>query len=408
MPKFTYTALNAQNKTVNGTVEASDRNTAADLLGKQSLRPIGLKEESGKGGGGINLPFLKPKVKSKDLVIFTRQLSTMVSAGVPLLRALNTLGQQSESVRLREILSGVNKEVQGGTSLGDAFGKYPEVFSDIYVNMVRAGEAGGILEDILKRLALQQEKSDSIRKKVKGAMTYPMVLLTITLGAFLGLMIFVVPTIGKIIKDLGGPDAEMPAITQVMLNISGFLTNQWWLLIIIVIGGVMAFRRYRKTPNGKRVIGGLILKAPAVGVIVQKLAVARFARTFASLMGAGVSVLEALRVSGGAVGNVVYKEALDDAANQVKNGKQLSTVLGGSPLFPQIVSQMLAVGEETGQTDTILIKVAEFYEEEVDTMIGSISSIIEPVMIVIMGSMVGLIAASVMGPISSLSQNIKG
>jgi type IV pilus assembly protein PilC len=407
MAKFTYTALNEQNKTVNGTVEAADRAAAMDLLGKQNVRPIGLKEEK-KGGGNINIPFLKKKVKSKDLVVFTRQLSTMVSAGVPLLRALTTLGQQSESEHLKEVLAAVNKDVQSGTSLGEAFGKHPEVFSDIYVNMVKAGEAGGILEDILKRLALQQEKSDSIRKKVKGAMTYPIVLLTITVVAFLGLMLFVVPTIGKIVKDLGGPDAELPAITQIMLSISGFLQNQWYILIAVIVGGVFLFNRYRATPGGKKTINHLVLKIPAIGNIIKKLAVARFARTFASLMGAGVSVLEALRVSGGAVGNAAYQDALNDAAAQVKNGKQLSAILGESDLFPQIVSQMIAVGEETGQTDTILIKVAEFYEEEVDTLIGSLSSIIEPVMIVVMGSMVGLIAASVMGPISSLSQNIKG
>lgn len=400
--------MNAQNKSVNGSIEASSRSAAMETIGKQGLRPIGLKEDTGKKPGTISLPFLKGKVKTKDLVVFTRQLSTMVSAGVPLLRALNTLQQQSESQKLREILAAINKDVQGGMSLGDAFSKHPETFSDIYVNMVRAGEAGGILDEILKRLALQQEKSESIRKKVKGAMTYPTVLLTITVIAFFGLMLFVVPTIGKIVKDLGGPDAELPAITQVMLGISGFMQNQWYIMIAVIVGAVIAFQRYRRTPKGKSRIHHIILKIPAIGIIVKKLAVARFARTFASLLGAGVSVLEALRVSGGAVGNMAFKEALEDAAKQVKNGKQLSSVLSESDLFPQIVPQMLAVGEETGQTDTILIKVAEFYEEEVDTMIGSISSIIEPVMIVIMGSMVGLIAASVMGPISSLSQNIKG
>jgi type IV pilus assembly protein PilC len=407
MPKFTYTALNAQNKTVTGNVEATDRAAAMQMLGKQNLKPIGLKE-GGKRSGEINLPFLKPKVKSKDLVVFTRQLSTMVSAGVPLLRALSTLADQSDSKKLREVLATVNKDVQGGMSLGDAFSKHPDAFNEIYVNMVRAGEAGGILEDILKRLALQQEKADSIRKKVKGAMTYPVVLLSITVLAFFGLMLFVVPQIGEIFTDLAGPDAELPAITQVMLGISDFMRNQWYLMIGGAAAIVVGFQRYRKTPGGRKKINHLVLKIPAVGVIISKLSVARFARTFASLLGAGVSVLEALRVTGSAIGNAAYKEELERAAEAVKNGKQLSAVLGESKLFPQIVPQMLAVGEETGQTDTILVKVAEFYEEEVDTLIASISSIIEPVMIVIMGSMVGLIAASVMGPISSLSQNIQG
>lgn len=404
MAKFSYSALNAQNKRMTGTVEAANRDAAVEALGKQKLRPIGLKEENPKAGG---FTLFKSKVKSKDLVIFTRQLSTMVSAGVPLLRALTTLQQQSESKRLSEVLAIVNKDVQGGMALGDAFGKHPDAFSDIYVNMVRAGEAGGILDDILKRLALQQEKSDSIRKKVKGAMTYPMVLLSITVIAFVGLMVFVVPRIGQIVKDLGGPDAELPLITQIMLGISDFMINQWYILIAAIVAGVWLFRRWIKTPGGKRTFNRLILKIPAVGTIVSKLAVARFARTFASLLGAGVSVIEALHVTGGAVGNVIYKESLDKAAKDVKNGKQLSAILTGNQLFPQIVPQMLAVGEETGQTDTILVKVAEFYEEEVDTLIGSISSILEPAMIVVMGSMVGLIAASVMGPISSLATGVQ-
>lgn len=405
MPKFSYSAINSKNKRSTGSVEASSKQAAAKALEKQGLRPIGLKEENIKGKG---LALFKGKVKSKDLVLFTRQLSTMVSAGVPLMRALTTLQQQTESKKFSEVLTAVNKDVQGGTSLGDAFARHPEVFGDIYVNMVRAGEAGGILDDILKRLALQQEKSESIRKKVKGAMTYPIVLLTITTVAFLFLMIFIVPRIGQIVKDLGGPDAQLPLITQVMLGISSFLTNQWYILIAAIVAGVYFFRRWIATPIGKRTFNKFVLKIPAIGAIVNKLAVARFARTFASLLGAGVSVIEALHVSGGAVGNVVYKEALDDAAEAVKNGKQLSAVLEEGKLFPQIVPQMLAVGEETGQTDTILIKVAEFYEEEVDALVGSLSSILEPVMIVIMGSMVGLIAASVMGPISSLSTNIKG
>jgi type IV pilus assembly protein PilC len=405
MAKFSYSAMNAQNKKVSGTVEAKDHKAAVAALGKQKLRPIGLKEESTRAKG---FSLFGGSVKSKDLVIFTRQLSTMVSAGVPLLRALNTLQQQSESKKLSEVLATVNKDVQGGMSLGDAFAKHPKAFNDVYINMVRAGEAGGILDEILKRLAIQQEKSDSIRKKVKGAMTYPVVLLTITLVAFIGLMVFIVPRIGQIVKDLGGPDAQLPPITQVMLAISSFLTNQWYILIAVVVASVYFFKRWVSTPEGKRTFNKLVLKIPAIGTIVSKLAVARFSRTFASLLGAGVSVVEALKVSGGAVGNAAYKEVLDKAAEEVKNGKQLSTILGENPLFPAIVPQMLAVGEETGQTDTILIKVAEFYEEEVDTLIGSLSSILEPVMIVVMGSMVGLIAASVMGPISSLSTNIKG
>jgi len=340
-------------------------------------------------------------------VAFTRQLSAMVGAGVPLLRALSSIEKHAEDKALKNILGEVIKDVEGGMALGDALAKHPKAFNDIYVNMVRAGEAAGILDDILKRIAFQQEKSTAIRKKIKSAMTYPMVLMFITVGAFFGLMIFVVPQIGKIITDLGGPDAELPFITVMMLAISSGLTTYWYIILPVAAGLIFGIIYYIRTKRGKRQFHTLLLKTPGINNIVRKTAVARFARTFSALMGAGVSVLESLSVTSRAVGNVLFEEALKHAVTEVKNGKQLSTVIDGNPLFPSIVSQMLAVGEETGQTDTVLIKVADFYEEEVDLAIDGISSIIEPVMIVVMGGMVGLIAASVMTPIASLSQNIQ-
>lgn len=407
MASFQYSAQNSKNVVVNGTIQAATRDGALSTLKNQGLKPLSLNETKtaktlsmfSKGAG---------KVKTKDLVIFTRQLSTMVSAGVPILRALTTLSQQAESAGLKKALEEVGKDVQSGTALGDAFAKHPSVFDDVYVNMIKAGEAGGILDDILKRLAIQQEKNDLMRKKIKSAMAYPVVLMVITIGAFFGLMFFVVPQIGQILKDLAGPDAELPKLTQVMLAISGGMKTYWYILIGGGVGGFFLIRRYLRTPTGKSQFHHLILKAPAVGNIVIKIAVARFARTFASMVGAGVSVLEALRVTGNAVGNEAFKEVIMTASNEVKNGEQLSKAIEKSPLFPAIVPQMLAVGEETGQTDVVLIKIADFYDEEVDTLIDSISSIIEPIMIVIMGGMVGLVAASVMGPISSLSQNISG
>lgn len=411
MARFTYKATNSAGKTVKGSLEAVDRNAALNSLYKQQLKPLLLKVDASKAGTGgrsmNNLLGGPGKVKSDALVIFTRQLSTMVSAGVPLLRALSTLQTQSESKALQTIMGEVVKDVQGGMALGDAFDKHPRVFSDVYVNMVRAGEAAGILDDILKRIASQQERNASIRKKVKGAMTYPMVLVGITIASFFVLMLFVVPRIGGIIKDLGGPDAELPAMTQAMLAISDFLQAYWYFVFGGLFVAFILLQRYLRTPTGKAQFHALILKVPAVGTIVKKVAVARFARTFASLMGAGVSVLEALRVTGHAIGNVSYEKALEEAAKEVQNGKQLSQCLSGNPLFPAIVPQMLSVGEETGQTDVVLVKVADFYEEEVNTAIDGISGIIEPVMIVLMGGMVGIIAISVLGPISSISQNIQ-
>lgn len=405
MPTFAYIAQDATGKTSNGTIDATGREAALAALSKQHLRPISLKESKTKKS---LLSFGGKKVKSSDLVIFTRQLSTMVSAGVPLLRALSTLAEQSDSKGLATALQEVSKDVQSGIPLGDAFAKHPHIFSDVYINMVRAGEAGGILDDILKRLAVQQEKNDSIKKKVKSAMTYPMVLVIITIGAFFGLMFFVVPQIGRILLDLGGPDAKLPALTQGMLDLSKFLTTYWYIVIGGIVGAVFGLRFYLRTPKGKAQFHHIILKVPAIGPIIKKVAVARFARTFASLVGAGVSVIEALNVTGEAIGNAAFREALVKGVNDVQAGMQLSASLGEGGLFPAIVPQMLAVGEETGQTDVILVKVADFYEEEVDAAISGISSIIEPVMIVVMGGMVGLIAASVMGPIASLSQNIQG
>lgn len=391
---------------VKGSIEGTDRTSIVATLTKQNLRPLSIKLQTHKGKSkGIG--FLKPKVKTNDIVLFTRQLSTMISAGVPLLRALNTLESQAENPALKEVLGDLMKDVQGGSQLADALAKHPKVFSDIFINMIRAGEAAGIMDDILKRLATQVEKNASMKKKIKSASTYPMVLLSLTVVAFFGLMIFVIPTIGKILKDLGGPNAQLPPTTQAMLSVSDFMVSYWYIMVGIIVTIIVVLRRYLATDAGKLTVHKLVLKIPVLKTLIMKISVARFTRTFASLVGAGVSVVEALRVTARAIGNKVYENEVEEAAKLVVNGKQLSQAIEGSKLFPGIVPQMLAVGEETGQTDTVLIKVADFYEEEVDATIDSLSSILEPVMIVIMGGAVGFIAVNVMGPIASLSQNIQ-
>lgn len=407
MATFTYTATSNKNgKVTTGEVEASSRDEAVKVLLKQEMTPVTVKAAS----KGFNFASLTggSKVKTDELVIFTRQLSTMINAGVPLIRALNSLEEHASTPAFKTIISGVKADIESGAALADALEKHSETFSDIYVNMVRAGEAAGILDDVLNRLALQQEKAATIRKKIKSAMTYPMVLVGISTIAFFGLMIFVIPRIGKILSDLGGPDAKLPALTQFMLGLSGFMTSFWYIVFPALFGGIFMLRRYIKTPAGKKQFHRLILKAPAVSPIIKKVAVARFARTYASLIGAGVSVIDALSITAKAVGNVRYEEVILEASDAVQNGEQLSKVIEKhEDLFPSILAQMLAVGEETGQTDTVLVKVANFYEEEVDVAIEGISSIIEPVMIVFMGGMVGIIAVSVMQPIATLSQNIK-
>ena len=411
MPNFAYIALDAHDVPINGKINLSDRAAVINVLVKQGLRPLSIKEQT-KTHISLNMTLgnsgnANGKVKSDHLVIMTRQLSTMINAGVPILRALSSLQKHTENPTLKKVLEGIMKDVQGGLGLGDAMAKYPKAFSDTYVNMVRAGEAAGILDDVLRRLALQQEKNATIRKKVKSAMAYPMVLMVIITIAFFGLMLFIIPQIGKIIKDLGGPNAQLPGITLFMLGLSHIITSYWFIIIPAIIALVFGAIRYIRTPHGKAQFDRLILKIPGVGPIAQKIAVARFARTFSALMSAGVAVLEALTVTGRAVGNTMFQEALREAALEVKNGRQLSAVIEENPIFPPIVAQMLSVGEETGQTDSVLLKVADFYDEEVDTAIDGLSSIIEPVMIVIMGSMVGLIAASVMVPIANLANTVQ-
>jgi len=288
--------------------------------------------------------------------------------------------------------------------------------------MVRAGEEGGILDEILKRLASQVEQDASIRKKIKSAMMYPIVILTVTIIAFFGIMLFIVPHLAVILTSLGGPNAKLPVYTRVLLSFSNFCSKPTILghlsipiisklpnlILFLIIFGVAAVYviRYIRTDTGKYRFHALLLRTPIVKTIVLKVAIARFSRTFASLMGAGVSVLDALDVTGAALGNKVIETELQAAAEEVKNGKQLSEPLSQSKHFPPIVAQMLLVGEETGQIDTVLVKIADFYEEEVTVLIDGLAAVIEPIMIIFLGAGVGLIAASVMGPIANLSKNI--
>lgn len=422
MPDFSYTAQGPGGQKSSGVLTAASREAALGMLRSQGSKPLMIKEAKAKKGGFG----LRKKVKIKDLVIFTRELSTMISAGVPLPRGLDTLAAQTENKYFKEVVTAINHDVESGVPLADAMAKFPRVFGEVYVNMVRAGEAGGILDDIMKRLALQVEKDSAIRHKIRSAMAYPMVILSITVIAFFGIMLFVIPKIGKILHDLGGPNAKFPIYTQVLLNLSSFLTSNSILhsiplinklpligslpnavlLMAAMVVAVIYLRRYVRTQGGQYKFHLLLLRIPVLKTVLIKIAVARFARTFSSLMSSGVTVLEALEVTGKAIGNRVIQRQLEQVAEAVKNGQSLGKQLLAAPYFPPIVGQMIIVGEETGKIDEILLKVAEFYEEEVDAVIDSLASIIEPVMIVLLGGIVGLIAASVMGPIAGLSKNI--
>lgn len=403
MAQFNYTALDTKGKRHEGSIEAESVSNVTQLLTKQGMRPLVIKKTS--QSGDVMAFFTKrQKVKLKDLVIFTRQLAVMFNAGVPLVKSLATLQNQTENPVFKKHIQEISKDVEAGTSFADALAKHGKVFSPIYVNMVRAGEAGGILDEILNKLALQQEKDAKIRGKFKSAMTYPTVLIGITFAVFIGLMTIVVPKIGKIVGDLSG--GNLPPLTQAMLGISHFLIAFWYIHVAVIVGGIIFLAKALRTEKGKLQRDRLLLSVPAIKIIAIKMTVARFSRIFASLMTAGVSVIESIEITAKAIDNKVIEAELMEAAKNVANGEQFSVPLSKSKYFPPIVSQMLAVGEETGQIDTVLLKVAEFYEDEVDAAVDGLSSILEPLLIVVMGGMVGLIAISVIGPISNLSNQI--
>jgi len=407
MPSFTYTARLPSGQLQKGTVTARDKAAVIASLRTKQLQPIVIRESKEKGG--LNMSIKLPGssgIKARDLVIFTRQFSTMINAGVPILRSLTILKEQSESPTFQKILGEVTADVQGGANLSDAMAKHPKGFSPIYVNMVRAGEAGGILDDVLKRLAYQQEKDAALKGKIRAAMVYPAVIGSVTMVAFFVLMTFIVPKIGNILTSLSGT-AKLPIYTRGLLAVSDTL-KQPWFIFLVVVGTplvIIMFRRYIKTTRGRYLWHSFLLRIPVIKTIITKTAIARFSRIFASLMGAGVSIVEAIETTAAAIGNAVIEQELLSCSKAIQAGSQLSVELQKSKHFPPIVAQMLAVGEETGQTDTVILKVAEFYEEEVDTAVGALSSVIEPVMIVALGGMVGLIAVSVFGPITQISTN---
>jgi type IV pilus assembly protein PilC len=405
MGQFSYSARNKAGHIEKGTLFAGDRAAASAGLTEKGLTPILVKEvaPSAKGGGGLAKLLGAGKVSLQDKVIFSRQFATMINAGVPIVQSLNILREQSASKKLKSVVADIAKQVEGGGTLANALAAHPEVFSQIYVNMVKAGETGGILDQVLDRLATQQEKDAEIIAKVRSAMIYPAVVTTATIAAFFFLMTVIVPKLGSIFAQLGG---GLPIYTKVMLAISQFMVKEWYVLLGAVVVIVIGFNRWHKTESGKRIIDQAMLKAPIFGPILVKVNVARFARTFGSLMASGISVLEAINSTRLALNNSVYRDELADMAQKVKNGRPMSEQMRASKNFPAIVGQMLAVGEETGQMDTILLKLADFYEKEVDTVVSGLTSIIEPILIIVLGTMVGFIVVSVFGPLSNIDSTV--
>lgn len=406
MSSFSYSARDKTGMVQKGSLFAADRAGATAALAEKGLTPILIKEQAPAAAGSkdnLLAKLMGGKVSLQDKVIFSRQFATMINAGVPMVQSLNILKEQSESKKLKEVVADVAKQVEGGSTLGNALAAHPKVFNNIYVNMVRAGETGGILDDVLDRLATQQEKDAEIVSKVKSAMIYPGVITVATISAFFFLMTGIVPKLASIFKDTS---AQIPVYTQIMLAISDFMVHQWYILIGGTIAAVIAFVSWQRTVAGRRTLDKILLKAPVFGPILVKVNVARFARTFGSLMASGISVLDAINATKSALGSTVYQDELAVVAQKVKNGRPMSEQIRASKHFPAIVGQMLSVGEETGKLDEILLKLAGFYEREVDTVIAGITSIIEPILILVLGGMVGFIVISVFGPISAISSGV--
>ncbi len=356
-------------------------------------------------GMQMEIQLLPKKVKAKDLTVMTRQLSVMVSSGMTLLRAFYVLEEQVEHPKLKEILSKVREDIEGGQLMSSALAKHPKVFNPLYVAMVRAGEAGGILEDTLNRIATQLEADDSLRRQVKSAMMYPAVVLSFAGIVLVALIAFIVPVFVGIFKDFGG---KLPLITQFTVNLSSFVTGSWYVLIIVSVGGVVAFKKWKKSSWGRPQWDKFRLRIPVnIGKTVQKIALARWSRTFSALYSAGVPIMQAIEVTGRTAGNTVVERAMDEVIASVKSGGSISAPLREAPIFPGMVAQMIAVGEETGNLDTMLTKVADFYEAEVAAAIKALTSILEPVMIVLVGGIVGFIVVAMYMPMFKVYDAIK-
>jgi len=382
---YTYKARSRSGEVLEDQIEASDQMAVASELRQQGLLVIDIKEQ-----GAAQKDILEPfkKVKLQDTVVFTRQFATMINAGLPIVRALYILGEQTGNKKLQDVIVRVRKDVEAGLALSEALAKHPKVFSRLYVEMVRAGEIGGILDGVLLRIAAQLENDQELRRKVKSAMTYPTIVLILAVLAAAFMLIFIVPIFARMFEDLGG---TLPLPTRIAMGASDLLTSFFGVLIAAaLIGGVMFFLRWKNTEQGRRVWGRIVLKLPVrIGDIIQKVALARFARTLGTLSAAGVPILQALEITATSSGNWVIENALLRSRDSIRQGIPIYRPLEEEPVFPPMVTRMIAVGEETGDLDGMLTKIAEFYESEVDAAVKALTSIIEPLMIVVVGGIVG-------------------
>lgn len=395
MPVFTYTARTAQGEMRTANLEAASRDEVIMQLRRMRLTVVKVEEQAKTKTKG--------SIPMRDIVIFTRQFSTMINSGLPLVQSLDILSKQSENPVLQAVTRQVVFDVESGHTVADALAKHPNAFTELYVNMVAAGEAGGILDTILMRLATFMEKNDALVRKVKGAMVYPGVIMTVAGAAIAILLLFVIPTFQNMFGSVG---LALPLPTRIVIALSEFLQGYWWAIIIAAVVGFQFFRRYYATPAGQLVIDRLLLKAPVLGDVLRKSAVSRFTRTLGTLISSGVSILDGLEITAKTAGNRVVSDAILESRSSIAGGDTISAPLAKSQVFPPMVISMIAVGEQTGGLDEMLAKIADFYDEEVDAAVSSLLSLLEPIMIVFLGVVVGGMVVAMYLPIFDMINTV--
>ncbi len=390
MPAFTYTARTANGDLKSATMEAANKEDVVAQLKRLRMNVVKVEEQS------KSAPKTKGSIAMRDIVIFTRQFSTMINSGLPLVQALDILSKQSENPVLQAVTRQVVFDVESGHTVADALAKHPNAFTELYVNMVAAGEAGGILDTILLRLATFMEKNDALVRKVKGAMIYPGVIMGVAGSAITILLLFVIPTFQSMFEAVG---LVLPLPTRIVINLSEFLQNFWWACIIVVVVTAQSVRKYYATPDGQLRIDRMLLKAPVLGDVIRKSAVSRFTRTLGTLISSGVSILDGLEITAKTAGNRVISDAIMASRASIAGGDTISAPLAKSGVFPPMVISMIAVGEQTGGLDEMLSKIADFYDEEVDAAVGGLLALMEPMMIVFLGVVVGGMVVAMYLPI---------
>jgi type IV pilus assembly protein PilC len=387
MAAYAYTAINAHGLEFDGEIHAPDVAGAREQLRLRGLLAQDLRERPASGQEGLRTAF--KKVKPKTLQIFSRQFATLIEAGVNVVSSLVILEDQTDDNYFAEIVAELRADIEGGLLLSEAMARHPKVFNRLYVSMVQAGEAAGILDQVLDRVAMQIEKETQIKRRIKGAMVYPTVVLCFASLVLVGMLLFIVPIFEKIFSDLGG---ELPMLTQWVVNASQLLREKWYIIFPLIIGIAFTVRKLKKTERGRQVWDRMKLHAPVrIGQVVRKVAMARFSRTLSTLVAAGVDIITSLEITGTTAGNWVVEQALVDVRVKVHEGVTIAEPLVENPVFPPMVSQMVKIGEETGELEKMLEKIADFYEDEVDAAIQALTSIIEPLLMILVGMMVGVI-----------------